>query len=548
VKDHKLFTISSISDQGHERAYPEKNIFLTGFMGAGKTEIGRRLAKALGRPFVDMDEELVRLHQKSIRNVFAEKGEAFFRQTETTLLNNLDKQDQPKVIATGGGIVLSPGNRHILKSSLTFFLDLPAETAWERVASDASAARPLATDFPAFKNLLHGRLDLYRQCGAVISALPDPDDVAKNILDFVLWQEPIVLAAEGRVCTVRTYAPTSSLQELKSNLMGQARSMVLMDRHFLEHPDWFADLFGQDLTVHASKRGEEAKTLEEASALLMAMAEARLDRSDFLAVRGGGSLTDLGALCAGLYRRGLNLVLIPTTVLGAVDAAIGGKAAVNLAGAKNQIGLFHLPREVWIDPLILRSLPGELIREGLIEAFKTALLFDPAMCDLIARQLTNILAGDLLLLAQIVHDSARHKAALVAKDLREEKGVRDALNLGHTYGHAVESHNGPKVSHGRAVALGLAVALTYSAARHRLSQLTAKNGIDVCRRLSGGSCPPAPPDDEAMRLFRFAKKIRGGKLKFVALKAPGSWLTDDSADPKDILEAARSLLAGEKSG
>jgi 3-dehydroquinate synthetase/shikimate kinase len=545
VKERRLISLSSLSSQANNRAYPEKNIFLTGFMGSGKTTVGRLLAKALGRPFVDMDEELAALHNKSVREIFAEAGEAFFRQAESGLLATLDDQDQPKVIATGGGIVLSQANCQILKGALTFFLDLPAEAAWERISANASLSRPLATDLASFRNLMASRLDLYRRCGAIIPALPAPAEVARNILDFVLWQEPIVLKAEGRSCVIRSYAPASSLPSLRDGLLGQARAMVLLDHHFRDDPDAFLERFRDSPVAFASERGEAAKSLDEVSRLLLIMAGERLDRSDFLVVRGGGSLTDLGALCAGLYRRGLNLVLAPTTVLAAVDAAIGGKAAVNLAGAKNQAGLFYLPREVWIDPLVLRSLPGHLLREGLVEALKTALLFDPALLDLISRQLDNILAGDLLLLAQIVHDSARHKAALVAKDLREEKGIRDVLNLGHTYGHAVESHNAPRIGHGRAVALGLAVALAYSQARHGLDGFVARTGVAVCRRLAGGAFPPAPPPGEARRLLGFDKKTRAGRLRFVALRAPGQPFLEREADPEDILAAAETLLSGQ---
>ena len=489
-----------------------------------------------------MDAELTKYHNKSITEVFSESGEAYFRQTEASLLKKLNEQDQPKVIATGGGIVENQHNCDILQGALTFFLNLPAEAAWERVDDENRGLRPLAADRAAFKALHAKRLGLYAKCGAEFSALPSPAKVRDNILDFILYQEPFELSAEDKTCLVRTYAPASGAAQLLANILGSSKALVLMDHRFRESPDAFNAVLADLPVIYAKNRGEEAKTLAEATDILLAMAEAKLDRSDYLLVRGGGSLTDLGALCAGLYRRGLNLILIPTTLLAAVDAAIGGKAAVNLAGAKNQVGLFHLPREVWLDPLVLRSLPDELLREGLVEAYKTALLFDPILQAMIARQINNVLAGDLLLLSQIAHDSARHKAALVAKDLREELGLRDTLNLGHTYGHAVESYHAPGLSHGRAVALGLAVALVYSRERHGFDPTLAKNAIGVCRRLAGGAFPAPPPDDEAARLMGFDKKIRGGQLKFVALKAPGESVVDLSVPVWDILAAARGLL------
>ncbi|MDR0355558.1 MAG: AAA family ATPase [Deltaproteobacteria bacterium] len=541
LKNRHFLPLSQDLRKASGKSYPEKHIFLTGFMGAGKTTVGRHLAKILNRPFLDMDEELVKYHKKSISQIFAENGENFFRRTETTLLNSLSEQDRPKVIAAGGGSVLAQANIHIFKQALTFFLELSPEKAWERINRNQDEARPLAVNYAAFKDLLLSRLDRYRQCGAAFPADGAPEEIAAKIADFILYEEPLELKAEGRACQIRPYVSPEDLRELKETVVGGRKCFVLADHFFQDASDDFTEVFRDAVFASPEKRGEEAKTLEEAATLLLKMTEAKLDRSDFLIVRGGGSLTDLGALCAGLYKRGLNLILVPTTLLAAVDAAIGGKAAVNLAGAKNQVGLFHLAKEVWIDPLSFKTLPPALLRDGLTEAYKTALLFDPGLVDLITRNLDSLLNGDVPLLAQTASDSARHKASLVAKDLREEKGLRDLLNLGHTYGHAAESYNAPEVSHGQAVALGLAVALNYSRRLHNLDPHLAQTGIDICRRLAGGRFPPPPPKDEALRLLGFDKKIRQGELNFVALKAPGQAFLDKGVKAEAILEAAEEL-------
>jgi 3-dehydroquinate synthetase len=180
--------------------------------------------------------------------------------------------------------------------------------------------------------------------------------------------------------------------------------------------------------------------------------------------------------------------------------------------------------------------------EGLVEAYKTALLFDPRLIELIDQNLSALLQGDILLLSEVAHDCAAHKANLVSQDLREEKGMRDILNLGHTYGHVVESFNAPRVSHGQAVALGLAVALKYSQTHHRLDACLVKSGLKTCLRLAGGSFPPAPSREEALNLMKFDKKIRAGKLKFVALKGPGQAVLDTDVDSEKILEAAQSVI------
>jgi 3-dehydroquinate synthetase/shikimate kinase len=490
-----------------------------------------------------MDDELTSLFQKSIAEVFRERGENYFRQTEATLLNNLNDQERPKVVATGGGIVLNHNNRVLLKNALTFFLDLPPEQAWERVKKQTDPVRPLAAAYAGFRDLHDTRLDLYRQCGAVFSAQPSPETITQRILDFILWEEPITLKSEGRQSLIRADVSPARLSQLREEVIGARKILVLQDHFFrASGDDQFSRTFGDCPIHYPEKRGEEAKTLAEAGKILLRMTEAGLDRSDFLVVRGGGGLTDLGALCAGLYKRGLNLILVPTTLLAAVDAAIGGKAAVNLAGAKNQIGLFYLANEVWIDPLVFRTLSEPLRREGLTEAYKTALLFDPGLTHLITRDLEALIEGDAVLLSAVVHASASHKANLAAQDLREERGIRDILNLGHTYGHAVESFNGPRVSHGRAVALGLAVALAYSQKKYNLDKNLVTSGLRICRTLAGGAFPPAPPSEEALRLLSFDKKIRAGSLKFVALRAPGQSVLDSQADPAEILEAAVEVL------
>jgi 3-dehydroquinate synthetase/shikimate kinase len=509
-------------------------------MGAGKTTVGRLLAETLRRPFVDMDEELEKSHQKSVPEIFESFGEKFFRQAETALLLNLMNHDRPLVVSTGGGLVEAPGNRLALKSVLTFFLDLTPEAAWERLDDQARTLRPLAQNWAAFKKRYFSRRPLYLECGRVTPASNPSEQVARYIRDYILEEPAITLTTEGKNSIIRTYAPSERLKSLADDLIGKRRAFALIDGFFKDEPDAFLEALPEAEVHYASQRGESSKTLSEASAVLTRMAQAKLDRSDFLVARGGGSVTDLGGFCAGLFRRGINLVLAPTTLLGAVDAAVGGKTAVNLAGAKNQVGLFHLPREVWIDPWVLSQLPVDLIDEGLVEAFKTGLLFDGALSSLITRQLENIRLGDLPLLTEVIHRSAKAKADLVEKDFREEKGIRDILNLGHTYGHVVESYNAPEASHGRAVALGLAVALEFSKTRHGLAPEIAHSGALLCRKLSGEKFPDSPPADYVTNLLGFDKKIRDGKLKFVALSAPCKPLVVE-AQPDQILAAAETI-------
>ena len=330
--------------------------------------------------------------------------------------------------------------------------------------------------------------------------------------------EPITLEAEGRSCLIEALA--EGLEGRLRGLTKDRRGLMLLDQAFAsEAGQWAAALPGFRI-IFTRQSGEAAKTLDEARLILEELARDKLARDDWLIVRGGGSLTDLGAFCAGLYRRGLKLILVPTTLLGAVDAAVGGKTAVNFVGAKNQIGHFYLPEQVLVDLASFRSLPAERLAEGLVEAYKTGLLFDPDLAALVENESAALLAGEANLVAELVRRSYTAKAALVALDFREEKGLRDVLNLGHTYGHVVESFHAPDLSHGRAVAFGLAVAADLSRRLGFLAGAEAERIIETSGRLAR-PWPALPPEETALSLLMTDKKIRGDQLRFVVLEAPG---------------------------
>ncbi len=356
-----------------------------------------------------------------------------------------------------------------------------------------------------------------------------------------------LLETEGRASSIETAA--SDLTGRLKELTGARRGLILLDHAFKDEAEIFAAGFPQFQIAFTEERGEAAKTFAEAQRIFEILARGKYSRDDFLIVRGGGSLTDLGAFCAGLYKRGIKLILAPTTLLGAVDAAVGGKTAINFSGTKNQIGHFYLPANVLVDLAAFKTLPRERLAEGLVEAYKTGLLFDMRLTRLVEEESDALLGGDLTLLAEAASRSYTAKARLVAQDFREEKGLRDVLNLGHTYGHVVESFYGNAAvssafpnfpappSHGRAVALGLAVAAELS--RPKLGGTKAERIIRTARAL-GGPFPDLPPEDMARDLIMSDKKIRGGKLRFILL--------DDfekprlaEIEPDDVLKAARRL-------
>ncbi|MDR1080155.1 MAG: bifunctional shikimate kinase/3-dehydroquinate synthase [Deltaproteobacteria bacterium] len=535
---------------------PERHVFLSGFMGAGKSTVGPILAGRLGRPFTDLDREIEEAEGISIRDIFAdpEKGEGYFRKREAEKVKALiASRGLPRVIALGGGAVEDPQTRKLLAGSAnTFFLDAgDPEILWERACRDAPS-RPLAGDRAGFMRRLERRLPLYRASGLPVDAGgAGPEEVCDRIVKILFCgREAGVRASESWVSRITAWPDAAGLAASLAGRLEGRRVLMLLDPALRSEEAFWQKLLGSGSVVYPEKRGEAAKTLASAEKIMALLAARSFDRSDWLLVRGGGSLTDLGGFCAGLFKRGIRLLMLPTTLLAAVDAAVGGKTAVNFAGAKNQCGHFYLPEEVLIEGEILRRLPRGLLEEGLSEAYKTGLVRDPVLSDLISREIESLLPArgapgpDLPLLLDCAWRGASLKASVCSEDFRERKGVRDVLNFGHTFGHAVEAHFAASeipVPHGRAVAFGMAAALVLSERSFGLDPDAARRARAVCLRLSRGGYPPIPPEDELERLFLTDKKARLGKLKFVALKAPGEPEVADLL-PGELVSAAREAV------
>jgi 3-dehydroquinate synthase len=275
------------------------------------------------------------------------------------------------------------------------------------------------------------------------------------------------------------------------------------------------------LTAAAGRRvdlpvpdGEAAKTVAVAGELWRAMLDAGGKRDSRLVTFGGGSAGDLGGFVAGCFLRGVEYVQVPTTLLAQVDAAIGGKTAVDLPGGKNTVGLFHHPRAVVADTALLASLPRGELRSGLVEVVKMAFFLDDALLRRVEDDLEDLLAGDAAALAPVVTAAAAAKIGVVESDVREG-GRRRLLNFGHTLGHAVESALGYRgLRHGEAVAYGILFALRLAEARGP-GWLDPAAGDRLRRLLARLELPPLPADalavdDLVERLGRDKKARESG--------------------------------------
>lgn len=293
--------------------------------------------------------------------------------------------------------------------------------------------------------------------------------------------------------------------------------------------------------LHAtSADGETAKSPAELARLWDALAEAGLGRDGLVVALGGGVVGDLAGFAAASYLRGVAFIQVPTTLLAMVDSSVGGKTGINLARGKNLVGAFAQPAEVLADTDLLRTLPGREFAAGMAEVLKYALLGDAALLAEI--ESAGRLAWDHPALPGIIRRCVRMKAAVVAGDEREtaREGGRALLNLGHTFGHALEATAGyGAYLHGEAVAIGLRLAADLS---RDLGRISAADAARVAAAVEAQGLPTRLreplPAEALLAAMRHDKKNRGGRIRFVLLDRLGSAVTADGVEES----AARAVL------
>jgi 3-dehydroquinate synthase len=296
--------------------------------------------------------------------------------------------------------------------------------------------------------------------------------------------------------------------------------------HAAEVADGFAAA-GLDVSKFVFPAGERSKTLITYGLLLDFLAAHRLDRTDVVVALGGGVTGDLAGFAAATYKRGIAFVQIPTSLLAMVDSSVGGKTAVDIAQGKNLVGAFHPPRAVLADTATLRSLPPRELRAGLAEVIKYGAIRDPLFFEWLHAERRALLAAEPAAIAQAIARSCEHKAEIVARDPLE-KGERALLNLGHTFGHAIETEQGygapgnANLNHGEAVAVGMVLAARLS---EQLGMATAQDTERLRALLADYDLPTALPAGLApqalLARMRLDKKNIAGRLRLVLWRGIG---------------------------
>ena len=529
-----------------------RSIVLVGLMGAGKTSIGRRLAARLGLPFRDADDEIELAAGCTIPEIFARFGEPAFRDGERRVIRRLLAGD-PMVIAFGGGAFIDPATRALTReSAVSIWLRCSLPTLVRRVATRDN--RPLLAHGEheaTLRRLMDIRYPIYAEADVIVDCGDEPpESTTSDVMDALsTWQPPRRLTVSLSTTSYDVVIGDGLLQRagaLLAPVLPQKRAIVVTDKtvaalHLKTLTDGLAET-GFSTTHIDVPSGEATKSLEIWAGVVDQMLEQRVERRTAVIALGGGVVGDLAGFAAAATLRGLPFVQVPTTLLSQVDSSVGGKTAVNTRLGKNLVGAFYQPKAVLADTGTLATLPIRELRAGYAEIVKAGLIGDADFFDWCEQFGTSVVGGDRDAQAEAILRACAFKAAVVGDDEREEKpnDGRALLNLGHTFGHALEADYGYDggLLHGEGVAVGLGLAFKLSA---RLGHCSLSDAERVVAHVAATGLPA----DLAMLNRRFSaatlighmrrdKKVRDGALTFVLTRGIGQAFT--SADvPTDMV-------------
>ena len=552
-----------------------KNLILAGFMGVGKTSVGQIVAHKLGYAFVDTDSEIERREGMSIPDVFAQKGEPYFRACERSVAEEI-AQRSDTVVSTGGGLIVNDACRNtLLSTGIGVCLTATPDVILHRVGPDAAARRPMLQGGNPRERvvaLLKERAPAYAQLHYQV------DTNAQGQAEVAIRVVRLYLAETHRI---EVQHPNGHYDIVMGNGMLQSLGALLCGRSWgpqvavvTDHnvAPKYADRVhrvlceaGFDTFIHVMPTGEGAKHLGSVEAMYRAFAEHNMERSSVVLALGGGVVGDTAGFAAATYLRGVPFVQVPTTLLAMADSSIGGKTGVDTDFGKNLVGAFKQPELVVIDLDCLNTLPpvevscglAEIIKAGLIkggdvwermlaglggsegsEGYKSSQPYKPS-------NITNF--RNLPSLQTILIDAIYLKREVVEED-PYEKGRRALLNLGHTFGHGIEAWSEFAIKHGQAVSLGMVCALRTS---HTLGLCDANLIEDTMALLHTTGLPTdltAFPElahrydvDAIWNIMQSDKKKKDGKIRFVLIRKPGDCFVSNDVDEVLAKKSLRSL-------
>lgn len=557
-----------------------RNLVLTGFMGTGKTAVGKAVAQRLNRPFVDMDAVIESRAGKAISRIFATDGEVTFRRMERDLCEELAVQEG-LVIATGGGALVDSRNRGTMMATGTIVcLTASADQILDRVGE--ADDRPLlcvSDPHAEVARLLAEREPAY---AAIPWQVPTDgrsvEDLAMTVIDLATSRTLSVTHPSGRY---PIYVGHGTLPYLGNAL--RAAGVAPRTRVAVVSNTVVAPLYGDAVMAGLKQSGYEPflcalpdgeayKTLATVRDLYDDLLDHNLDRSGVILALGGGVTGDMAGFAAATFMRGVRFVQMPTTLLSMTDAGVGGKTGVDLPQGKNLVGAFKQPEMVFIDLSVLATLPPEEVRSGMAEVLKHGVIGDTALFSALSGAQTRaapvasemVATQDVSDAKPVISPDALARSIRVKIDIVQEDpfegGRRAVLNLGHTTGHALERLSNFSLRHGEGVAIGIVVAA-------RIAERTGRAETGLVDRIVAGlraaGLPVAAPSmpcgamlscagfggpDAIITAMRHDKKRRGKRLRWILPTRIGDVMIADDVDDQLVREVLIELGAEEGEG
>ncbi len=544
-----------------------RTIVLVGLMGAGKTTIGRRLAKRLGLPFLDADHEIEQAAGMSVSEIFETHGEAHFRDGERKVIERLLKKG-PQILATGGGAWLDPRTRdNIRQSGICIWLKGDLDLLMQRVMKRST--RPLlktANPEATMKKLMDERYPVYAKADIHIeSANVSHNAMVNNVLNGIVKYMKTTKSADDNSAIVnvdlgeRAYPIHIGLGVLENTgklikpLLRRNKLVIVTDENVArEHLKTLGRSLDEAAIEHQTiilPPGESTKSYKNLISLCDELLALGVERNDVIVAFGGGVIGDITGFAAAIIRRGVDFIQIPTSLLAQVDSSVGGKTGINTSHGKNLIGAFHQPLAVIADIAVLDTLPPRHLANGYAEVVKYGLLGDHKFFHWLEENADSIFSGNAQARIKAISASCEAKADIVARD-EKESGIRARLNLGHTFGHALEAATGfsDRLLHGEGVAIGMVLAYKFCEQQKLVEPGTATR---VANHLKSINLPTGlqdikgdlPDAERLVEYMRQDKKARNGKLVFILVKSIGEAYVETNVDEADILKFMTNELA-----
>lgn len=509
------------------------NIFLYGPSGTGKSTIGRLLADNLKLPFFDLDAFIESNAGMSIPQIMNERGEESFRDLETSALKELNPPFlmgeglgvRDKIVALGGGALLREENRAFAEANgKVILLMAELDTLIARLESDNNKRPLLAGDLrERLTSILANRAEHYASFGHQFNVDGKSLEQIAQQLQIELGRYHLSAMGEYDVIV----GQVSNLAKFPMQ-----NPILVTDENVAEY---HLERIQEVLQVSKSviiPAGEEHKNLETVSHLWNSFLENGLDRKSTVIAFGGGVIGDMAGFAASTYMRGIDWIAIPTTLLSMVDASLGGKTGFDLPEGKNLIGSFHPPKLVLADPSLLLTLPVRELISGMAEVVKHGIISDPELFGLCNHGMDWIKGN----LEAIVKRAMAVKIKVIEED-PYEKGIRAALNLGHTVGHAVELVSRFELRHGEAIAIGMVAEAKYA---ERVGVADVGLADAIVETLSALGLPTEIPDEmpreDIIRAMWVDKKKTAKSIRFALPVEIGKVDLVDVDDLESVLE------------